>query len=165
MLTFTHDGKTYEGWDPVEALAAGVPAATVGRATKDWAILRARAYANSQRARLSAATKDKLAEYQLKEAIARDQSYASQAELDMLTDEATARGLDLAALLALIIVRADALRMAALTAGKLEAEVVAALEAVPEGAADIAAQIATIIETKQAEADTAYDAAYAAING
>lgn len=164
-INFTHDGRVYSNWEPASAYAAGVPVAIIGAALKAQGALNAASIADGYRARLDRASAGKLAEYRIKEEIARDPNAAPAEELAMLDREAAARGLDRAALLAEISAKAASYRQTALLIGALEAETKAAISGIADDAADIEARISTAMAAARAQADTAFADAMATIHG
>ena len=90
---------------------------------------------------------------------------ANTEELALLDREATARGLDRTALLALISAKTTAYRQAALLIGALEAEANAAIAAVSDEASDVETQINTVLNAAETTAATAFAEALTLING
>lgn len=148
-----------------DALSLGYPVAVAGRAlllkAKEVIALSAEKY----RAKLASTSAGKLAEYRIKEEIARDPASANNAELVLLDREAAAKGIDRAALLTIISAKAAAYRQTALMIGALEAEAGAAIDAIPDDAPDIEAQIKTTLAAAIAQAETAFTEALTFING
>jgi len=165
LITVTHNGVTRANVEPAEALAAGVPQAAIGAAIKAGAKQQVAEFADGYRARLASRSAGKLAEYRIKEEIARDPVGASDAELAMLDREAAARGIDREALLADISAKAVAYRQIALLVGALEAEAKAAIAALADDAADIEDQVQAVLADAQAQAQTAFAEAQAMLAG
>lgn len=163
IMQIRHGENVYCGTEVAQA--AGVPAAVIGAAVKARAAAQAAALAEAYRGRLASQSAGKLAEYRIKEEIARDPDGAAEAELAMLDREAAARGTDRAALLAEIAAKAAAYREVALLIGALEAEAGAALAAIPDDAADIETQIQNVLGAAKAQAETAFVEAVTLING
>ena len=157
-LTIEHEGKNYENWTAADLADAGVPAGVIGAALKAQATKTVAAFADRYRARLASASAGKLAEYRIKEEIARDPATAKQAELDLLSREAAARGMDQSGLLTLIGSQANAYREIALLIGVLEAETGAAIDAVPADAEDVETQLNAVLLNAHNEAEVAYSA-------
>lgn len=164
-LNFEYSGKSYVGWSFETAVSAGVPHGIIGGALKVAAKAEMTFQAENYRRKLASSSAGKLAEYRIKEEIARDPSVADQAELDLLAREADARGTDLAGLLAQINAQAVAFRKVALLVGVLEAEVGAAIAAIADDAPDIEAQIQTVLGAAKMQAETAFNEALALIAG
>jgi len=165
MLTITHNGAVYINCTPEELAAAGVPAAIIGAAIKDDAASKVTAFADQYRAQLASASAGKLAEYRIKEEIARDPAAAVAAELAMIDREAAARGIDRTVLLAEISAKAQAYRQIALLVGALEVEAKAAIAGVSDDAADIETYVAGVLVSAQAQAQTAFADAQALLAG
>lgn len=146
----------YVGWSVADLRANGVADTEIGAAIKAHAKHQIAEFADGYRARLSAVSAGKLAEYRIKEAIASAPDAASDTERALLEREATARGLEFAALLAQIETRARAYRHVSLLIGALEAEAAAAIAAVPADAPDIEAQVARLLRAAQDQADAAF---------
>lgn len=164
-FTVEFDGRRYVGLTGAEVMAKGVPMAVIGAALKVHAMSGIAAFADSYRGRIATKSPGKLAEYRVKEEIARDPTTASDAEMALIAREAAARGIDTDTLVALINGRAAAYRQIALLIGALETEVRAAIDAIPDDAADIEAQIGAVFESAKTEADTEYQAAVALMAG
>lgn len=164
-ITVIHNGRTFTNWSPSDLPAKGVPLALIGAAVKALAKAEVAVFADGYRAKLASANPGKLAEYRIKEEIARDPSVASQGEHDMLVREANARGVSLEDLLADISAKATAYREIALLIGALEAEVGAAIAAIPDDIPDIETQIQNVLGAAKAQAETAFAEALALING
>ena len=150
LLNLEHDGIVYNG--PETALAAGVPQAVIGQKLKAIAKLDVAEFADGYRSKLANASAGKLAEYRIKEEIARDPSAASEAELALLDREAVVRGTDRAGLIGQISAQTAAYRQIALLIGVVEAEANAAISAIPDDAADIEAQLTTALLAAKSEA-------------
>lgn len=161
----THDGRTTLAVDYSGAIGLGYPVAIAGAALKGAAKAQVAAFADGYRAMLASASAGKLAEYRVKEEIARDPANAAEAELAMIDREAAARGIDRAALLADISAKAAAYREIALLVGAIEAETNAAVAAVPDDAEDIEATVMTALLDAKAEADAAFTEAQAMLAG
>jgi hypothetical protein len=106
-----------------------------------------------------------LAEYRIKEEIARDPSAASEAELALLDREAAVRGTDRAGLIGQISAQTAAYRQIALLIGVVEAEANAAIGAIPDGVADIEAQLTAALSAAKSEAAGEYQNALALMVG
>jgi hypothetical protein len=143
----------------------GVPAVDIAGAVKSAARNEVARFAESARRRLASASAGKLAEYRVKEEIARDPANAEEVELAMIDREAAARGIDRAALLADISAKAAAYRQIALLVGALEAEAAAAIAAVADDAEDIEAQVMAVLTAAKAQADAAFAEAQAMLAG
>lgn len=165
MLTLQHNGTTYANWEISDLVKAGVHQAVIGGAAKAHAKAEAASFADAYRAKLAATSAGKLAEYRIKEEIARSPDTASAAELDLLSREAKARGTNRTGLIGQINAQAAAYRQIALLIGALEAEAGAAIAAIPDDAADIETQIHTILGAAKAQAEAAFIEAVALING
>ena len=161
----THEGRTTLAVDYVGAIDLGYPAAIAGAALKATARSEVARVADNYRARLASTSAGKLAEYRIKEEIARDPAGADAAELALIEREATARGLDQAGLLAEIAAKAAAYRQVALLIGALEAEASAAITAIPDTAPDIEVQIQSALTSANSQAEAAFADALALING
>jgi hypothetical protein len=164
-LTFDHDGRQYVNWSPEDAAGAGVPQAVIGAALKARAAADVAEFADAYRAAIASASAGKLAEWRIKEEIARDPGAAAAPELALLDREAAARGLDQATLLAGIATKATAYRQTALLIGALEAEASAAISAIADEDAAIESQIETTLSAARAQADTAFAEAIQLIKG
>ncbi|MBR9651920.1 hypothetical protein [Thalassovita aquimarina] len=163
-LTIEHDGRRTSGVAFADAVGRhGYPPAVAVAALKAAAKTRITAMADMHRAELEPASAGKLAEYRIKEEISRDPAGASAAELTMVDREAVARGLDRAALLAVISAKASAYREAALLVGALEAEAKAAIDALADDAADIEDQVQAVLTGVQEQAQADIAAAQAAL--
>lgn len=160
-----HEGRTTLAVDYAGALDLGYPAAIAGAALKGAAKHQVAEFADAYRAKLATRSAGKLAEYRIKEEIARSPDTAAQAELDLLSREAKARGTNRTGLIGQINAQAAAYRQIALLIGALEAEAGAAITAIPDDAADIETQIHTVLEAAKAQAETAFAEALALING
>lgn len=165
QFNITHEGRTTLATDYTDAIALGYPASVVGIALKSAAQTRIKEFADTCRVRLATRSAGKLAEYRVKEEIARDPASAAEAELEMIDREAAARGIDRAALLAIIGARAAAFRQTALLVGALEAEACAAIAAVADGAADIDVQVLALLSAAKAQADAVFPEAQALLAG
>ncbi len=150
-----YDGKRYADFTFAELQGAGVPSATIGAAIKADAAARVTDFAETCRRKLASASAGKLAEYRVKEEIARDPAAASAAELDLIDREATARNIDRATLLSQISAKAAVYRELALLVGAFEAEVSAAIDAIPDDVNDIVAQISTTLTAARSGAEQA----------
>lgn len=147
-----HAGRVYLNLSTAELAAKGVPAEIIGAQLKGDAMLALQTLVDGARAKLASTSAGKLAEYRVKEELSIDPASADPAELDLIDREASARGMTREDLLALIAQRAAAFRQVALQVGALEAELKAALEAVPDTAVDIEGQIAAIMANAQTQA-------------
>lgn len=165
IFDITHDGRTTLATDYAKAVDLGYPASAIGVALKSAAKRQVVAFANAYRAQLSSASAGKLAEYRIKEEIAHDPASASEAELDLLSREAKARGTNRTGLIGQINAQSAAYRQIALLIGALEAEAGAAITAIPDDAPDIETQISTVLGAAKAQAETAFNEALALING
>ncbi len=155
-------GPTYVGATPDYLASKGVDAATIGAAIKAAARDTIARAADGYRAKLAEAPTLKVAtEYWVKSQIAADPEGAAAEEMALTEREATARGLTTEEHLAAISAKAAAFRRLALLVGTLEAEAVAALNAVADGAADIEAQVKGVLEAAEVEAETAFAEAMA----
>lgn len=161
----THEGRTTLAVDYSGAIDLGYPVAIAGAALKDAAKAQVAVFADGYRAKLAGASAGKLAEYRVKEEIARDPANAAEAELAMIDREAAARGIDRAALLDDISAKAAAYREIALLVGAIEAETNAAVAAVPDDAEDIEATVMAALLDAKAEADAAFAEAQAMLAG
>lgn len=165
ILNVQHGGTTYAGWKPDQLVAAGIPDAAIGAAYKAAAKKTVTQFAETYRQKLAHASAGKLAEYRIKEEIARDPASASEADLDLLSREAKARGTNRTGLIGMINAQAAAYRQIALLIGALEAEAGAAITAISDDAADIETQIHTVLGAAKAQAEAAFIEAVALING
>lgn len=165
MLEVIHNDRLFTGDSAEELAAKGVPQNAIGTAAKDYAKAQITAFAESYRAKLATRSAGKLAEYRIKEEIARSPDTASAAELDLLSREAKARGTNRTGLIGMINAQAAAYRQVALLIGALEAEAGAAIAAIPDDAADIETQIHTVLGAAKAQAEAAFVEAVALING
>jgi hypothetical protein len=136
-----------------------------GQAIKADAKRQVAEFAEAYRNKITHATAGKLAEYRIKEEIARDPTSASEAELDLLSREAIARGTDRDGLLDQISGQTIAYRQIALLIGALEAEVGAAINAIPADADNIEDKINTVLGAAKGQAETAFNEALALIKG
>ena len=161
----THDARTTLAVDYASAIDLGYPIATAGAALKGAAKAQVATFADAYRVKLASASAGKLAEYRVKEEIARAPENAAEAELAMIDREAAARGIDRAALLADIRAKAAAYREIALLVGAIEAETNAAIAAVPDDAEGIEATVMAALLDAKAEADTAFVEAQANLAG
>ncbi len=164
-FSLTHEGRHTPRIDYKGALALNYPAAVAGAALKTAAEKAIADFAETKRAALATVKGGKLAEYRIKEEIARDPDGAIAEELALIDREAAARGMDRDGLLALITARTVAYRQIALLVAAMEAETTAAIAAIPDSAADIEAQIDAIFTAAMADADEAFADALALING
>tara|TARA_R110002072_G_C7672448_1_gene510640 strand:- start:35 stop:541 length:507 start_codon:yes stop_codon:yes gene_type:complete len=160
-----HEGRTTLAVDYAGALDLGYPAALAGAALKGAATHQVAEFADASRAKLATRSAGKLAEYRIKEEIACSPATASQAELDLLSREAKARGTNRTGLIGQIARQAAAYRQIALLIGALEAEAGAAITAIPDDAADIETRIHTVLGAAKAQAEAAFVEAVALING
>lgn len=161
----SHEGRVTLATDYLSAVALGYPASVAGAALKGAAKVSVAAFADSYRANLASASAGKMAEYRVKEEIARDPAGAAEAELAMIDREAAARGIDRVALLADISAKAAAYRQITLLVGALEAEAGAAIAAVADDAEDIEAQVMAVLTAAKAQADAAFAEAQAMLAG
>lgn len=161
----SHEGRTTLATNYDAAIALGYPETVIGAAIKLSAKQQVTGLANVYRNRLASASAGKLAEYRIKEEIARDPTIASIEELAMLDREAAAKGIDRPTLLAIINTKAAAYRQIALLIGALEAEAGAAIDAIADDATDIETQILTVLGAANAQAETAFNEALALIKG
>ncbi len=165
LIIVTHNGVIRANVEPAEAFAAGVPQAAIGAAIKARAKHDVAEFADGYPARLASRSAGKLAEYRIKEEIARDPASAGDAELALIDREAAARGFDRDVLIAQINTQAAAYRQIALLIGALEAEAGAAITAIPDDADDIETQIHTVLGAAKAQEEAAFVEAVALING
>lgn len=163
--TLEFGGKTYADFLLPELVEAGVEAAVIGAAIKADAKRQVADFAESYRARLATRSAGKLAEYRIKEEIARNADAASAAELDLLSREAKARGTNRTGLIGQINAQAAAYRQIALLIGVLESEAGAAISAIADDAADIEEQIAAVLSGARTEAEAEYQNALALMAG
>lgn len=164
-LTVKHDGKLYVGMTPAELAEKGVPHGEIGAAIKSLAKGEITNFAETYRAKLATKSAGKLAEYRIKEEIARNPDAASATELDLLSREAKARGTNRTGLIGMISAQAAAYRQVALLIGALEAEAGAAISAIPDDAGDIEDQIGTVLTNARTEAEAEYQNALALMAG
>ena len=165
MLTITHNARVYVDMSPATLTEKGVPTQVINAALKADAVRKIAEFAENYRARLATRSAGKLAEYRIKEEIARDPSAASQVELDLLSREAKARGTNRTGLITQISAEAVAYRQIALLVGALEAEASAAIDAVPDDAANVEDLIVTVLITAREQADAAYSDALTILKG
>jgi len=164
-FTLEHNGRVYAGMTVTQLAEVGVPLSEIGKAVKVAAKAEITAFAESYRSKLTTSSAGKLAEYRIKEEVARDRENASEAELSLISREAKARGTNRTGLLNDIAAQAAAYRQVALLIGALEAEAGAAITAIADDAADIATQIQTVLGAAKAQAKTAFNEAITLING
>lgn len=164
-ISLEHEGRTLVNATIEHAAEMGVPKARINAAAKMAAKKEIAAFVDAYRTKLATGSPGKLAEYRIKEEIARSPDIASQAELDLLSREAKARDTDRTGLLGDIAQKAAAYRQIALLIGALGAETNAAISVIPDDAADIETQIQTVLEAAKAQAETAFVEALALING
>ncbi len=88
-----------------------------------------------------------------------------RSSFDLLSREAKARGTNRTGLITQISAEAVAYRQIALLVGALEAEASAAIDAVPDDAANVEDLIATVLITAREQADTAYSDALTILKG
>lgn len=122
-------------------------------------------FAENYRAKLASTSAGKLAEYRIKEEIARDPANASEVELALISREAKARGTNRTGLLGQISAQAVAFRQVALLIGVLEAETGAAISAVPDDSGDVEGQILGVLAASRAQAQAAFAEAQALLAG
>lgn len=163
LLGLVHDGIVYN--DVKSARAKGIPAAKIGSALKGIAKGDVAVFAEGYRTKLASASAGKLAEYRIKEEIARDPAEASEAELELLSREAKARGTNRTGLIGQINAQTAAFRQIALLIGVLEAEANAAISAIPDDDADIEVQLVAVLGAAKTEAEREYQNAVALIAG
>ena len=163
ILKISHGGNIYCG--VAIAAQSGVPAEIIGAAVKLHAKHDVTAFAENYRTRLANTSAGKLAEYRIKEEIARDPDAASQAELELLDREALARGITRIELIGQINAQTTAFRQIALLIGVVEAEANAAISAIPDGAADIEAQLTAALSAAKSEAAGEYQNALSLMVG
>lgn len=166
-MTFniTYNGRTTLAVDYAGAVELGYPVDVIGAAMKVSAKVQIADVADGYRADLASGSAGKLAEYRFKEEIAHDPDNASDAELALISREAKARGITRTKLINQINVQAAAYRQIALLIGVLEAEAGAAITVIADDAADIEAQIQTVLSASQTQAETAFAEAQALISG
>lgn len=165
LINVTDGARVTENTTREQAEALGYTKAQIADAMKAAAKSHVVGFAEDYRAKLASTSAGKLAEYRIKEEIARDRENASEAELALISREAKARGTNRTGLLNDIAEQAAAYRQIALLIGALEAEANAAISTIPDDAADIEAQIQTVLEAAKAQAETAFAEALALING
>ena len=165
LLTLSRENRTDRNVTADEALERGYSQAEIAAAMKAHAVELVVADADAYRAKISTAAPGKIAEWLFKEQIARDPDNANPLELAILDQEAAARGASRAELLALIIAKADAFRQIALLVAAIEAEAKASIAAVADDAPDIETEVTQALADAKAEADAAFVAAIAQING
>jgi hypothetical protein len=163
LLKLEHNDIVYN--EVATARLADVPTVVIGAAVKAHAKLDITAFAETYRSRLANASATKMAEYRIKEEIARDPSSASEAELELLSREAVARGTDRAGLLGQISVQTGAFRQVALLIGALEAEANAAVIHIDDDDPDIETHVAQVLVAAKGEAQEEYLKALALIAG
>ena len=115
IFDIAHEGRTTLAIDYAGALDLGYPAALAGAALKGAAKHQVAEFADAYRAKLATRSAGKLAEYRIKEEIARSPDTASQAELDLLSREAKARGTNRTGLIGQINTQAAAGQVEAVT--------------------------------------------------
>ena len=151
-----------------QLISGGVEASEISLSVpslKSWAKSSVAVFAESYRAMLATQSAGKLAEYRIKEEIARAPDAASQAELDLLSREAKARGTNRTGLLGQIAAQASGFRQVALLIGVLEAEANAAISSVSDEAVDATQQIEHILTDAQEQAQAALAEAAALLAG
>lgn len=164
-FNITNEGRTTLAVDRKGALELGYPVAAIASALKEASLAQVAKFAEGYRALIASQSAGKLAEYRIKEEIARDPASASEAELDLLSREAKARGTNRTGLLGQISGQAVTYRQVALLIGALEAEAGAAINAIPADADDIEDQINTVLGAAKGQAETAFNEALALIKG
>lgn len=165
LLTLSRDNRVDTNVTFAQALERGYSAAQIGQAAKARALELVAQNADAYRARISTLSAARVAEWFMKEEIARDPDNADPEELAIIEQEGAADGTDLDGMLAVILTKAKAFRKVALLVGKIEAEAKAAVRGIDDAADDIEAQIDTALTAAKAEAETAFQAAVAAMNG
>ena len=161
-IALESEGRFWPAITPADALARGIPAGVIGAAVKARGREATARVANAYRTKLAEAPTLKVAsEYWVKAQVAADPENAATEEMALCEREAAARGLTIEEHLAAISAKAAAFRRLALLVGALEAETVAALNAVADDAADIEAQVAGVLAAAEAEAEAAFAAAVA----
>jgi hypothetical protein len=151
-----HGEGTLVGFTVAMAREIGASPVAIGAALQGWAHSQITAIATGLRAQI-APTGDpgKLEEYNLKAEIAgKPASQRKPEEVAILTREATARGLTLDQLVAVIVQRKSALRLATLEIAGWEATEKAALAALDPASPDIETLVAEALATARATANT-----------
>lgn len=165
LFSVSHDGRSHSSVPYAVAIELGYPVAIAGSAIKVAAIAQVLSFAEKYRALIASQSAGKLAEYRIKEEIARDPASASENELALLSREANARGTDRDGLLAQISGQAVGFRQVALLIGALEAEAGAAINAISDDADDISIQIQTVLGAVKVQAEIAFNEAITLIKG
>lgn len=165
IFDIEHNGRKTLSVDFEGAEELGYPLDAIGASMKRAALRQVVQFAESYRALIASQSAGKLAEYRIKEEIASDPASASEAELELLSREAKARGTNRTGLIGQINAQAAAYRQIALLIGALEAEAGAAITAITDDAPDIEIQISTVLGAAKAQAETAFNEALALING
>jgi hypothetical protein len=160
----TASGGTLLNTNRADAIEAGISIAVIGAAMKAAATLSVAAFANGYRAQLASTSAGKLAEYRIKEEIARDPASASELELELLSREAKAHGTNRTGLLGIINAKAQDFRQIALLIGVIEAEANAAIAAIPDDADDIEADVQFALAAAKVEAQTEFEKAVALLS-
>jgi len=160
-----HDGRKTLSVDYKGAAELNYPAAVIAVALKRAAKSQVAIFAETYRGQLASTSAGKLAEYRVKEEIARNPDGASDAELALISREAKARGTNRTGLLGQISAQAAAFRQVALLIGVLEAEAGAAISAVPDDADDVEGQVLGVLAAAQAQAQEAFAEAQALLAG
>lgn len=150
-ITFIHAGKTYTNWSPSDAIAAGVPVATVASAVAAAAIAIIETKTDGLRDQLARRSAAKLIEYRIKEGLAADIASASPEALVELTREAVAGGRTLTELVALINAASNAYQLAVLRVAAVEAECEQRITDIDPDAPDHEAQVAAALVAADAD--------------
>lgn len=160
-----HDGRTTLSVDYLGALELGYPTEVVAGAIKAGALQYVSRFADGYRSKLASKSASKLAEYRIKEEIARDPESASNIELELLSREAKARGTNRTGLIGQINQQSAAFRQISLLIGALEAEAGAAITMIADDADDIETQIQNVLGAANSQAEIAFNEALALIKG
>lgn len=140
-ITLTHAGVDHVNASAASLAQAGVPAAVIGAAVKAAGVERIKHLADEIRTAIDPASAARIAEYRIKEEIARDPASADAAELAAFDREGEARGLSRADHIADVLAAAGALRIALLTIAALDKEARAVIASVADDAPGAEAQV------------------------
>lgn len=164
-ISFMHAGLIHNDFTPAKALEAGVPVNVVAAGLKQTATLAVIAIFNQLRIKLSSENAAKIAEWNVKQKIAADEALATPNMLASLDAMATARGMDRAGLLAVFTAKAVVLEEIVLHIAALEDVRKAEIAALADSDPAIEAAVTQIVADASDDAEAAYAAANAQING
>lgn len=144
-FSLTHGDKTYSNWTASALAEVGIPAAQIGAAVKRAADHSIGQMMDDARRRIAPVEPGKLAEWWIKQEIARDPAAANTQELVLIDREAAAVGLDRSAFLDMVTAQAVAYRSLALLVAALEAEGKADVAALSDASPLIEEEVADIL--------------------